>query len=83
MSRCIFNVLKQILNEIPDDTDAKPFYVAVNKFSDNLVYIPPELVFDPIHFIRFSELLKSHFGETMPTEGWRKNVCDIWMNKTH
>jgi len=80
MTRCILAVVKDILNEIPDDPDAKTFSSAVNKFLDDMVYIPPELIFDSIHFIRFSELLKTHFGENPPTEGWRKTVCDIWMN---
>ena len=80
MSRCIVDILNNILNEIPDEPDTKPFFNATNKFLDNMIYVPPEMLFDTSHYIRFSEILRFHFGDVVPTEGWKKTVVDIWMN---
>lgn len=82
MSRDIFTVIEQMIERIPkDDPSSQPFLDALNKHLDNLSFIPPEQIYDILQFNRVIKILIQHLGETPPTEGWRKNVYDIWMDK--
>lgn len=82
MSRDIFTVIEQMIECIPkDDPSSQPFLDALNKHFDNLSFVPPEQMYDVLQFNRVIKILIQYFGETPPTEGWQKDVYDIWMNK--
>lgn len=82
MSRDIFTVIEQMIECVPkNDPTSQTFLNVLNKHLENLVFIPPEQGYDVLQFNRVIPILIEHFGETPPTEGWRKDVYDVWMNK--
>ena len=82
MLRDIFTVTEQIIECIPkNDSNATLFLQSMEKFMRNLVFIPPEQMFDTLQYKLLALILIEHFGETPPTEGWRKEVYDVWMDR--
>jgi len=82
MSRDIFTVIEQMIKYVPkEDPSAELFLDALNNHVDKLSFIPPEQMFDVFQFDRVIKILIHHFGKNPPTEGWRKDVYDVWMDK--
>ena len=82
MSRDIFTVVEKMIECVPkDDPASRPFLDALNKHLDKLSFVPPEQVYDVFQFNRVIRILVEHFGENPPTEGWQKDVYNVWMNK--
>ena len=82
MSRDIFTVIKQMIECIPkDNLSSQQFLNALNNHLYNLSFVPPEQMYDILQFNLVTKILIQYFGKTPPTEGWQKNVYDIWMDK--
>ena len=82
MLRDIFTVTEQIMEYIPkNDSSATLFLHSIEKFMRSLVFIPPEQMFDMVHYKLLALILIEHFGETPPTEEWKKDVYDVWMDR--
>ena len=82
MPRDIFTVIEKMIEFVPkDDFSSHPFLDALNKHLENMVFIPPELMYDFSLYNKVVKTLVEHFGESPPTEGWKKDVYDVWMDK--
>jgi len=81
MSRDIFTVMEKMIECVPkEDPTSQSFLDALNKRLDELSFVPPELLYDVFQFERVIKIMVEHFGENPPTEGWRKDVYDVWMD---
>ena len=81
MLRNIFNVVEQMIETIPkNDPTSHPFLSDLRSYLNNLAFVPPEKMYDILQFNRVMMILITHLGKTPPTEGWQKDVYEIWMN---
>ena len=81
MSRDIITIIEQMIECVPkDDPTSQVFLDVLNKHLDKMSFVPPEQLYDSFQFERVIRILINHFGETPPTEGWKKDVYDVWMN---
>ena len=82
MSRDIITIMEQLIECVPkDDPTSQSFLETLNNHLDKLSFIPPEQLYDHFQFERVVKILVKQFGERPPTDGWQKNVYDVWMNK--
>lgn len=81
MSRDVYTVIQQLIGCIPkNDPTSQSLLDSLNKYRENLSYVPPEQLNDILQFNRVRNILIRCLGETPPTNGWQKNVYDVWMD---
>jgi hypothetical protein len=81
MSRDVYTVIQQLIGCIPkNDPTSQSLLDSLNKYRENLSYVPPEQLNDILQFNRVRNILIRFLGETPPTNGWQKNVYDVWMD---
>jgi hypothetical protein len=81
MARNIFTVTLQIIELVPkNDSSSQPLLYALNKHIENLSFVPPEQMYSVLQYNRVRNILMQFLGSNPPTNGWQKDVYDVWMN---
>lgn len=75
--RDLKDVINRVLGCIPGDQ--KEIRQRFKTLKSDIFYTAPEMMYQK--WIVGSEILFDYLGPEMPTDGWQKEVVDVWMDK--
>ena len=77
--RKIDEIINQIIKHIPSEEES--MMEDIKELMRSIQYASPEYLNAPHFWIRLSDVLEKHLGHPYPTQGWKKEIADIFCNK--